>query len=220
MRAVIFAHGDLTSPQATLEALLPDDFIIAADGGAKHCSKLGITPDLVIGDFDSLTKDELEKLQNAGAQIIRHPASKDETDLELAFRQAQQMGIEEVLVFGALGFRWDMSIANLLLLAHSDFQHLRITCLNGPQILKLLSSGKKLEVQGQPGDTVSLIPIGGDSRGITTHGLEYSLKRGTLRLGTTRGISNVLQNNRASIELEDGLLLVVLIHRNPNDTHK
>ncbi|MBU1660849.1 MAG: thiamine diphosphokinase, partial [Chloroflexi bacterium] len=210
MRTLIFANGVLDHLPIEIQ---PDDFIIAADGGARHCLALGLIPAMVVGDFDSLTADELTSLEAAGAELIRHPARKDETDLELALLQAIELGASEVVILGALGARWDMTLANLLLLAHPNLRHPHIRVLAGHQEITLLRAGETVELRGQPGDTVSLIPLRGDARGITTEGLEYPLDRGGLKFGATRGISNVLLRQRASVTLEDGLLLCVVIHR-------
>jgi thiamine pyrophosphokinase len=209
---VIFANGQLNG----LARLQPDDLIIAADGGAQHCLKLGIRPQVVIGDFDSVSVDELETLRLQGTEIIAYPARKDYTDLELALLEAQQRGAEQVLLVAALGRRWDQSLANLLLPA--AFPGLRISLVDGPQEISFIRPGERLEITGQAGDVVSLIPIGGDAEGITTHGLEYPLRAETLHLGSTRGISNVLLPQapgagKASVTLEAGLLLCAVIHQ-------
>lgn len=208
MRTLIFANGELDHLPIKIQ---PDDFIIAADGGARHCLQLGLTPNVIIGDFDSLTAEELTSLETAGARLIRHPARKDETDLELALLQAIELGASEVVILGALGARWDMSLANLLLLTHPNLRHPHVRVLDGHQEITLLRGGERIELRGQPGDTLSIIPLRGDARGITTQGLEYPLDRGSLLFGATRGISNVLLHQIASVTLEDGLLLCVVI---------
>jgi thiamine pyrophosphokinase len=212
LRAVIFANGQLNG----LVKLQPDDLIIAADGGAQHCLKLGILPQVVIGDFDSIEAGELETLQAQGAEIVAFPARKDYTDLELALLEARQRGADQVVLLAALGRRWDQSLANLLLPA--AFPGLRISLVDGLQEISFIRPGEVLEITGLPGDTVSLVPMGGDAEGITTHGLEYPLRAETLRLGSTRGISNLLLPQvpgagRASVTLKAGLLLCAVIHQ-------
>ena len=213
MRAVIFANGTLNDPHQTLAAIQPGDTLIAADGGARHCRRLGLTPGMVIGDFDSLSEDELAQLEEAGTQVVRYPARKDFTDLELALQHAVWLGADEILVFGALGARWDQTLANLLLPAAPGLEHVRIRLLDGPQEIALLREGEALTINGQAGDTVSLVPLGGHAQGITTTGLEYPLADGTLYFGATRGISNVMLGEQATVRLEDGLLLCTIIHK-------
>jgi len=209
LRTVIFANGELPDPQDIPSMLRPDDLILAADGGGEHCLALDITPAAVIGDFDSLTKADLAKLEYLGAEIIRRPARKDETDLELALLLALERGASEALVLAALGARWDQSLANLLLPAHPELHGLDLTFVHGSQRIYPINSQRT--ISGQPGDTLSLIPIGGHARGVTTSGLEYPLNNETLYLGATRGISNTITATEASITVEDGQLLCVHI---------
>ncbi len=211
-RAVIFANGLLSHPEAVRAALQPEDVLIAADGGARLCLQLGLLPAVLIGDFDSLDEQELAYFATRGSLILRHPARKDYTDLELALRHALSLGANDILIFAALGARWDHTLANLLLPAAADLAHVRIRLADGPQEVMLLRGGSTLEISGQPGDTVSLIPLSGDAQGITTRGLEYPLNDGSLAFGGTRGISNVLLEPRATVSLRQGLLLCVVIH--------
>jgi thiamine pyrophosphokinase len=211
-RAVIFANGLLGNPEAARRSVHPGDILIAADGGARHCVSLGLTPNYLVGDFDSLTEAELEELRRMGTTVHRHPARKDFTDLELALHFARDLGVDEILVLGALGARWDQTLANLLLPAAEAFSGTHIRLLDGAQEVFLLRSGESSEVTGSPGDTVSLIPLCGDAQGVTTDGLEYPLTAETLIFGATRGVSNVLLGKIASVNLESGLLLCVVIH--------
>jgi thiamine pyrophosphokinase len=212
LKAVVFANGILSDPQKSLSYIRPDDILIAADGGATHCHALGLTPDVVIGDFDSLEPGQLESLKASGAEIIRHPSRKDFTDLELALEHAKNIGATQILVMAALGNRWDQTLANLLLPAAKSFSGVDIRLIDGPQEILLVKTGQKVVIHGRAGDIFSLIPLYGDAHGITTQGLEYPLENGTLLFGSTRGISNVLVGDTAEIILQEGLLIGVLIH--------
>ena len=211
MRAVIFASGVLNHLPDARTIMRSDDLVIAADGGARHCLSLDITPSFVIGDLDSLRNDDLNVLQIAGAKIIRYPTKKDQTDLELALRLAIDLGASEILVLGALGARWDMSMANILLLTVSELAGATVRLIDGRQEVMLLRGGEKLTFHGRKGDILSLIPLGQDACGVTLHGLEYPLKDGILQFGATRGISNVLLEERAVVYLKQGLLLCIHI---------
>ena len=206
MRIVILANGWLNQPLQ----FQPDDILVAADGGARHCLELGLTPDYVIGDLDSLDDSHLQKLAALGSQIVRYPTRKDFTDLELAIQHALKLGATEIVIQAALGARWDQTIANLLLPA--GFPSAHIYLVDGDQEIHLLRGGKELELHGQPGDTVSLISLSPQTRGVTTQNLEYPLQDGTLYLGSTRGVSNVLLDKHARISIKKGLLLCTLIH--------
>jgi thiamine pyrophosphokinase len=208
LRAVVFANGGLPHPYP----LLPDDLIIAADGGARYCLELGLTPHMVVGDFDSLDPNSLESLTKAGVELVRYPERKDFTDLELAMQHARQRGADEILVLAALGGRWDQTLANLLLPASGSFDSTRVTLIDGAQEIHLLRTGDRLDLHGRPGDTVSLIPLQGDAVGVVSHGLEYALSEETLYFGSTRGISNVLADESAWVLLQLGLLMCIVIH--------
>lgn len=212
MRTVIFANGSLSHPKIDLARILPDDWLIAANGGAQHCKALGLTPTVLIGDFDSLDPEELEALERDEVTVVTHPARKDKTDLELALMYAMESGADEILILAGMGDRWDQSLANLLLPATAELKDVRITLVDGPQEATILHSGENLELSGQPGDTVSLIPLGGSAHGVTSHGLEYQLENDTLYFGATRGISNVLQGNQATLYLKQGTLACIMIH--------
>ena len=223
MRAIIFANGSLRFSQVVNQhaPLRSDDIVIAADGGAHHCLTLGIHPRFVIGDLDSLGKEELSQLHALGSEIIQHPRRKDYTDLELALRYAQELGADEILILGALGERWDQTIANILLPAVLSPVTYRnavkkppsITILDDNQELFFLLGGEQLEIHGEPGDVVSLIPIAQRVRGVTTQNLEYPLKAEDLLLGSTLGISNVLLGDHGSVSFIEGLMLCVVIHQ-------
>lgn len=210
MRAVIFANGRLSNPTADRARLRPDDWILAADGGLHNARRLGLTPAVVIGDLDSVEPADVAPLEATGITVVRHPERKDETDLELALAYAVRHGADEILVLGALGDRWDQTLANAVLLASPVLQHTRTWLADGPQQVALVRGGQKLRLDGAPGDVLSLLPLAGDAHGVTTDGLEYPLKDETLHFAATRGISNSLIGTAATVRLTQGLLLVIL----------
>lgn len=218
MRAVIVAGGAFPHAQADRAHIRPDDLLLAADGGGHYCLSLGLSPAAVIGDFDSLAPEELRALQDLGAALVRHPARKDQTDLELAVRFALEHGADEILILGGLGERWDQTIANLLLVGAPGLGQAHLRILDGPQEIHSLRAGEILELHGQIGDIVSLIPLSGDARGVTTQGLDYPLQDGTLPFGSTLGVSNSLSQPVARITFEHGLLLCTILHLAPGVT--
>ena len=209
-RAVIFANGRMETPPPFIRDINESDLIIAADGGTQHCKSLGITPNVIIGDLDSTDSNDLATYQQAGVKIIQHPSHKDETDLELALLLTLQFEILQVYVIGALGARWDMTIANVLLLANPKFSRLSIHLLDGSQELIILRGNDQLKIKGKAGALISLLPIAGDVLGITTHGLEYPLNHETLYFGATRGVSNIFTNDHAELSVTEGILLICL----------
>jgi thiamine pyrophosphokinase len=210
MHTTIFANGEVTCPHIDL-ALHTN--IIAADGGAHHCLNLGIIPKVVIGDFDSLTGEELNTLENAGSQLIRYPVNKDETDLELALVYAVEEDATEITLFGLLGGRWDMSFANIMILASPRFKGIHFRVIHGSYEMFMLRAGETLTIDGTPDDIVSVIPLSTHAEGITYTGLEWGLQRESLFFGSPRGVSNRMLNRKAHISLDSGLLLVTIQHQ-------
>jgi thiamine pyrophosphokinase len=207
MRAIVIANGHVGNSEASRAQTWTHDCVICADGGVQHALALGLTPDVVIGDLDSLDSDLQARLEGEGCQVLVHPTRKDETDLELALRYAADHGLDEILILGALGGRIDQTLANVLLLALPELEGVKTRIAAGDQEMFLIR-GQAL-IKGRVGDTVSLLPIAGDATGITTEGLEYPLQRGTLRFGATLGVSNVLTAPVARVQVERGLLLCV-----------
>jgi thiamine pyrophosphokinase len=211
-RAIIFANGILSDEDAVRRRIQPGDVIIAADGGAQHCLNLKLTPDILIGDFDSILPEQLQHFEQVGTQVIRHPARKDYTDLELALHHVKTLGVTRCLVFAGLGERWDQTLANLLLPATLGLSQVRVEFIDGNQELIVLHSGDRHEIHGQAGDTVSLIPLNDDVYGISTQGLEYPLAGERLIFGATRGVSNVLVGEKALVTVGRGILLCTVLH--------
>lgn len=205
MYALVFANGELQTPPGFAPQA---DLLIAADGGAAHCRALDLTPQVVVGDFDSLDPTLRTELEARGSRFIQYPAHKDATDFELALLHAQSAGADHIDVFGGLGRRWDHSLANLLLAADLRFTSIRITFVHGPQRLFVIA--QRTQLQLEVGSRLSLVPIKGDAVAVRTRGLEYPLDRETLTFGTSRGVSNVVSQPEVEIELASGLLLCIL----------
>ena len=206
-RAVIFVNGVVRDYSLILPQLKTGDFIIAADGGLKHIHKLKLKPSLVVGDMDSISASDLDIAEYQQTEIVRFGKEKDETDMELAINAAITRGYREILVVAGLGGRLDQTIANLFLMFHVDYQKCAITFDDGIEEVNLIRDIH--EVYGSPGDLVSLIPLGGDCKGVSTEDLKYPLQKETLVQYKTRGISNEMINTRAIVSIENGVALCI-----------
>jgi thiamine pyrophosphokinase len=212
MHIVIFANGILNAG-AEARALAQDaHLVVAADGGTAHALALGVTPDVVIGDLDSLAPEQRERLDAAGAEIVAFSPRKDETDLELALLHAVESGARRITILAALGGRLDQMLANILLLAMPPLAELKVRIVDGAQTAFLVRDSAT--IRGRSGDTLSLIPLGGDAEGVTARGVEWPLDDETLHFGPARGVSNVLTSSEAQVAVRRGLLLCVLIRQN------
>lgn len=214
MNALIFANGnlDLSADLADLATLLTQaDFLIAADGGANHCTRLGLTPDILLGDLDSIKPAILAKLESEGVAIHRHPTRKDATDLELALDLAVEKGAQTIWLIGALGGRWDMSLANIMLGASDKYKEQEIFLLGQDCSMQILHPGKIHTLSGTSGQNISFLPLKDDVFGVTLIGFEYPLKNHTIPFGSTIGISNILKDaQEATVQHSKGVLLCVL----------
>ena len=207
-------HVFANSPyQAKLDPVIltekKGDLVIAADGGAGHCRQLNITPHIVVGDLDSLAPAHIEEYIQAGVEIIDYPRRKNETDLELAIDLAMAKGADEVILFGALGGRWDMSISNVMLAASKKYSQMIISLANADCRMHIVHRGATLLLNGEGGQIVSLIAMSTDVQGVTIRGFEYPLDNEPLPFGSSRGVSNLLEETTGSITLERGTLLCV-----------
>jgi thiamine pyrophosphokinase len=207
--AIVLAGGDPVEPD--LRTLLPDGaVVVAADSGLHQAELLGLRVDYVVGDLDSADPAAVERARAAGAVVERHPVDKDATDLELAFDLARDRGALRITVVGGAGGRLDHFLANVALLASPRFADLEIDARLGDAYVVVVQGGRLPRVTtGAAGSLVTLLPVGGDASGITTIGLQYPLRGATLRPGTSRGVSNVLIGEQASVALDQGTLLVI-----------
>lgn len=208
MRAVIVASGR-TAPRDQ-RWLADADMVIAADAGAAWLDRLRRTPDLLVGDLDSAEEELVSRVAAAGARIERHPLDKDASDTELAVEAAVRAGAGEIVLLGATGGdRLDHELANLLLLIDLARAGCDARAVVGPTCARALLGGERLQLAGRIGDLVTLLAVGGDATGVTAIGLRWPLDAATLRMGRSRGLSNVVVATPASVQLEGGALLVV-----------
>ena len=206
MHVIIFANG----PVEDSPLPLPEhDLLIAADGGAARAFRFDLIPDLVIGDLDSLSPSEVAGYDRSGAGIIRHPAGKDETDLELALQFAQEEGADRITLYGLTGGRWDMTFANILLLASQRFAGIRLTAVHGATRMHILRGGERLDLTGEPGQRISVLPLAGPLSGLSYQGLSWPLEDESLPFGSPRGVSNTFSHSEAGIRLKSGVALIV-----------
>jgi len=216
MKAYIIANGDVFQSKIDIPKI---GMFIAADGGGRHCLNLGLTPDVIIGDFDSLTDQEISQLESDGVKMIQYPFDKDETDLELALDYARAQGASEITMYGMLGGRWDMTICNIMLLASPRFSKVKFHVIDRNTEMFVLRGSETLIINGKPGDSISVIPLGGDILGLSYEGLKWQLSDANLAFGSPRGVSNQFTNGTAQIKLEDGVALLVVNHLSPGGLH-
>lgn len=198
---VLILAGGAASPKEAQEAAVGADFILAADGGLSLARRAGLAVDLLIGDLDSIFGELPPHVP-----VLRVPKEKDATDLELALDQALSLGAQKIIVVGAFGVRLDHTLANANLLERYDVP---IVLFYGDARLYLVATS--LEIQAQPGDIVSLLPLSSMVRGIFTWGLRYALVDGVLSRASTRGVSNEVVATPCGVRVREGKLLLIHI---------
>lgn len=205
-RIVICTGGQLGA--WALAHIKPDDLLIGADSGARFLIKNGRRPDISIGDFDSVSEEDLLEIrENSGQTIACDPIDKNYTDTEMAIRLALDLQPTEIILLGALGTRFDHSLANVHLLALSSQQQVKMTIIDDHNKISLISDQLNIEQQGYP--NVSLLPLSLKVEGITLDGFQYPLTDAELTIGQSLGISNVLVSSNGTITIRKGLLLVI-----------
>ncbi|MFC1899182.1 thiamine diphosphokinase [Chloroflexota bacterium] len=207
MKALILINGELYKPDILRRRIITEvfDLVIGVDGGARYSDTLNVTLDAVIGDLDSLSNLEQQSMNSS--KVISYPEEKDEIDLELALLYAREQGADQIVMVGVMGGRMDMTIANIMLMTHTGLSSCSIEIWHGQETgWGVKPPGKN--ITGDPGDTISLIPLGGDVSSIITRGLKYPLKGEKLSFGQVRGVSNVMDKTYAYIEFSKGFLLV------------
>lgn len=207
MTILIFANGDIAGVEWIRPYLEESSVVIAADGGMRHLLQLQHLPDVVIGDLDSLPPEVHEQLEAQGTTVNVYPYDKNETDLELALLHAISHYDDDIQIVGALGGRLDQTLANIMLLAHPALADRRVELVTEYQRAWLVT--ERTEVDGQVGDMLSLVPIGGDVLVQETTGLRWPLTNEVLVVGPALGVSNVMTEPVAAIIISSGTLLCI-----------
>lgn len=211
---VVIAGSGSAIPASRLRRLVDaGDYLIAADGGADALYRAGFTPDVVIGDMDSISPSLWQRLGSSGAgpRIIRHPKRKDATDSELALHFALKLSprAREILMLGVFGDRLDHSLGLVMAVAGlPQTSRRRITLSDGRQFARVFAGG--LTIFGTPGDFVSLVPLTPLVEGVSLEGFSFPLTGEDLCWGNTLGISNQLVQPRGQISMTGrGVLLAI-----------
>jgi thiamine pyrophosphokinase len=207
MHAVIVAGSSLTGE---LDAYLFDDadLVVAVDGGADALSRVGLVPDLLVGDMDSISPVTRETLEARGVEVVLLETAKDETDTEVALRLAVDRGADAVTVYGALGGpRLDHLVGNLLLLSSPWLSGVGVRMVDELHDAFLVNGD--VVFAGRPGDIVSLLPLTAEVKNVRTMGLRYPLNGETLYQSATRGVSNTMVGPEARVTHGAGVLLLI-----------
>ncbi len=206
--ALTFVNGEVTAREIEIVKTRSFNQVIAADGGTHHALKWGFSPHIVVGDLDSITPQIRNSLPDT--QFVHRP-SQELNDLEKTLQYCQQAGFTHLILVGISGKRLDHTLNNLSVLARYDTQfHLEIY----DAYSRIYFVRHAFTIQGEPGQLVSLIPVG-RVEGIVTKGLAFPLRNEPLEFGVREGLSNYLTQSIAHITLQKGLLLVFVHYKEP-----
>ncbi|MDR6882822.1 thiamine diphosphokinase [Bacillus sp. 3255] len=205
-RIIIVTGGTLGD--WALDIIQEADVLVGSDRGALFLIQHGYEPDISMGDFDSVTAEELDLIRSSSRSFIEcDPVHKDLTDTEMAFNWALDRHPDHILILGALGTRFDHSLANVHLLRKST--ELGISCSIIDANNHILVMNQSTRVERGRYSHISLLPLSLEVTGITLHGFQYPLHQATLVIGQSLGISNILTEPEGLIEISSGLLLVI-----------
>src|SRR5215212_7545312 len=203
-RIIIFANGELPDLNKARALIQQGDYIICADGGTRHALALNLKLDLIIGDMDSTEREQLQHLKDGEVSIELFPQDKNETDLELAIHRAIRLNPKQIIIVAALGGRLDQTLANITLLTQPQLSAFDVRLDDGVEEIFLCRD--QVQVHGRGGDIVSLIPWGEAASEVQTMNLKWPLRKETLYPDKTRGISNEMLGESASISIGSGSL--------------
>lgn len=204
---LIFANGAYGDPEFYRQEVTGKAYIIAVDGGTNFLLELGIYPDEIHGDFDSIDAGVYRECQEKAIPMQSHPSEKDKSDLELALIRACELQPAHITIYGALGKRVDHLLSNIMVLLVPIEQGIPAVLRDEMHEITIVTSS--LRLKGTPGDYLSLFPLTREAKGIVTKGLKYALNKESLYLGPSRGLSNEFTESTAEISLEDGFLIAI-----------
>lgn len=207
MKTIIFAGGEYSDIGFYREATLMCDLRIAADSGAEFMAKMGIMPDILIGDMDSVSRKTLELCSESGVEIHRFPTQKDEIDTELALTEAQNRGSDSIFVAGAFGNRLDQTFGAFRLM-----ERFERTVLFNDNLYSTVVGGEKIDLESVPGEVWSVIPLRNDVNRLSLKGFRYELEEKEMEYLRPYGISNEAVKGKVTIDPGSGSLLVFRYH--------
>ncbi len=207
MKCVIIANGDLEYSDDMAGIIRQARLIVCADGGARHLKALNILPHAIIGDFDSASPEDQLFFKEKKIKTISYPSRKNETDSELCISWALLNKATDITLLGVTGTRLDHTLANIYLLKKLAELHIPARIINKNNTIQIVTD--YIELKGQPGDFLSILPITEKAAGITLKGLEYPLVDATMEMGSCLGISNVFKEMIATVSVREGLLMVI-----------
>lgn len=207
MKALIIASGKLKDYDLLSRLVQENDFILCADGGINHLMQINAIPDLLVGDLDSVSQAGLEYIKKNNILVEKFPVMKDETDTDLAVNYLIKKSYKEITIIGGIGSRIDHTIGNVFLLRKLNKDGIKGCIINENNIIHLVE--KEIKLLKKVKYYTSVIPISLNGIEVTTSGFLYPLFKEHIDFGSTRGISNEINQELGIITIHKGEALVI-----------
>lgn len=215
-RVLVITGGSVLRVAPDLGAF---DLVVAADSGVDSAFALGLSPDVVIGDLDSISASGLARVRDTNVTVFESPADKDLTDTELALAHLIDIGATHAVLLSPGGGRLDHAHGLFAALANPMLAGVAIEAVIGSAHVTVMHGGSQRVVQRRGSHLAALHAMNGVARGITTSGFRWNLTDEDLAPWASRGVSNEMTGEHANVSLDDGALLVVqpFAHSNLED---
>lgn len=207
MKALIIANGNIQDYDLLNSLVQENEFILCADGGLNHLMQINKIPDLIVGDFDSVSQNAIDYISSNNINIQKFPKMKDETDTDLAINYLIEHDYKNITIIGGIGSRMDHTLGNIFLL--KKILHNRINGCIVDENNRIYLVEENIELNKKQGFYTSVIPLSSEGIHISINGFLYPLNKDHLKFGSTRGISNKIIEDKATITIHKGLALVI-----------
>lgn len=208
MKTLIISNGNAIN-ENKLKLLMDEcDYVICVDGGARHLIHLGVTPDILLGDLDSIDSRSKDWMVKNNTKLIKFPSKKDKTDTELAIDYAIENRAKEIILTGVTGSRLDHTLGNIMLLWRLMTDNIKAKIIDDNNEIFIIDNN--IALKKQENTYVSLIPLTKNLTGVDLKGFEYNITDGVLDQFSTMGISNEIIEDSGIIKIKDGVSLVII----------
>lgn len=206
MAALIIGSGNDVDKSLLEDIVI--EYVICADGGLEKANDLGVVPNIILGDFDSVNSSVLSNYKSLNIETVAYPSEKDYTDMELAINHAVEKGFKEIVLIGASGTRLDHTVANMLFIERFYKRNINIKIIDNNNIIQMVTDN--MAIPYRENYYVSIIPFSDNIEGLTLKGFKYPLNNVKVERGSTLCISNEISENIGVIQLKKGSAFVII----------
>ena len=202
MKGLIISSGNINDYILLNDLIDENDYIVCADGGLDHIMRIDKIPDLLLGDFDSISDLGIKYIEDNNINIERYPSIKDNTDTELAIKTLIDKGIDNISLIGGSGTRLDHTLANLFLLKKFNKDGVSLRMIDDNNIVNYLVDS--IEIKKSEGRFISIIPLNYDGIIVSLTGFKYKLNQKHIEYASTLGVSNEIIEDVGIVKLDKG----------------